>query len=52
MVKGKDGADYEIISADNAGYMASYIVPLICMAYMLFYAVAGCKNVNKDIPVE
>ena len=21
MVKGKDGADYEIISADNAGYM-------------------------------
>ena len=38
--------------ADNGGYMTSYIVPLICMAYMLFYAVAGCKNVNKDIPVE
>ena len=38
--------------ADNAGYMISYIVPLICMGYMLFYAVAGCKNVNKDIPVE
>ena len=38
--------------ADNAGYMISYVVPLICMAYMLFYAVAGCKNVNKDIPVE
>ena len=38
--------------ADNGGYMTSYIVPLICMAYMLFYAVVGCKNVNKDIPVE
>ena len=38
--------------ADNAGYMASYIVPLICMAYMFFYAVAGCKNINKDIPVD
>ena len=38
--------------ADNAGYMASYIVPLICMTYMFFYAVAGCKNINKDIPVD
>ena len=38
--------------ADNAGYMTSYIVPLVCMGYMLFYAVIGCKNVNKDIPVE
>ena len=38
--------------ADNAGYLVSYIVPLICMGYMFFYAIAGCKNVNKDIPVE
>ena len=37
--------------ADNAGYMASYIVPLICMAYMFFYSVAGCKNINKDIQI-
>jgi hypothetical protein len=22
------------------------------MAYMFFYAVAGCKNINKDIPVD
>ena len=38
--------------ADNAGYMVSYFVPLIAMAYMFYYALFGCKNVNKDIPVE
>ncbi len=38
--------------ADKAGYMISYIVPLIALAYLLFYAVGGCKNVNKDIPVD
>ena len=38
--------------ADNAGYLISYIVPLIAIAYMFFYAIAGCKNINKDIPVE
>jgi len=38
--------------ADNAGYLASYWVMFICVAYMLFYALIGSKNVNKDIPVE
>ncbi len=38
--------------ADKTGYMVSYIVPLIALAYLLFYAVWGCKNVNKDIPVD
>ncbi len=38
--------------ADNASYLLSYIVPLLSMAYMFFYALVGCKNVNKDIPVE
>lgn len=37
--------------ADVAGYLASYWVMFICIAYMLFYAVIGSKNVNKDIPV-
>lgn len=38
--------------ADKTGsYMISYIVPLLAMAYMLFYAVIGSKNINKDIPV-
>lgn len=38
--------------ADHAGYMMSYIVPLLSMCYMFIYAVAGCKNVNKNIPVD
>lgn len=37
--------------ADNVGYMISYIVPLLAMAYMFWYALVGSKNVNKDIPV-
>ncbi len=38
--------------ADHAGYLASYWVMFACVAYMLYYALIGCKNVNKDIPVE
>ena len=30
----------------------SYIVVLACTAYILFYALIGSKNVNKDIPTE
>lgn len=37
--------------ADNAGYLTSYWVMFACVAYMLYYALIGCKNVNKDIPV-
>lgn len=37
--------------ADHVGYMFSYVVPLITMCYMLFYALWGYKNVNKDIAV-
>jgi FHS family L-fucose permease-like MFS transporter len=38
--------------ADNAGYLISYIVPFVAVAYMFFYALVGSKNVNKDIPVD
>lgn len=38
--------------ADKAGYMISYIVPLVALAYLLYYALLGCKNVNKDILVD
>ena len=38
--------------AKNVSYMASYWLVIAMLAYILFYAVAGCKNVNKDIPVE
>ena len=38
--------------ADMMGYMPSYFVYLLAMAYMFYYALIGCKNVNKDIPVD
>lgn len=37
--------------ADIAGYMPSYWVIVAGLAYLLFYALVGSKNVNKDIPV-
>ena len=38
--------------ADLTSYTSSYWVIFLCLAYMLFYALIGSKNVNKDIPVE
>ena len=38
--------------ADKAGYMVSYVIPLLAMAYMFYYALIGYKNVNKDIPID
>jgi FHS family L-fucose permease-like MFS transporter len=37
--------------ADAAGYLSSYWVVLICLAYLFYYAVIGSKNVNRDISV-
>ena len=38
--------------AKSVGYMGSYWLVVAMLAYILFYATVGCKNVNKDIPVE
>lgn len=38
--------------ADHSNYMVSYIVPLLAIAFMLYYALFGSKNVNKDIPID
>ena len=39
--------------ADWTGsYLISYWVPLLCAAYILYYALIGSKNVNTDIPVD
>ncbi len=38
--------------ADISGYLSSYWVIIAGLVYMLYYAVAGSKNVNKDIPVD
>lgn len=34
--------------ADNFGHISSYWVIVVGVAYMLFYAIAGSKNVKKD----
>ena len=38
--------------ATNVGYIASYWLVIAMLAYILYYSLVGCKNVNKDIPVE
>lgn len=38
--------------ADLTSYTTSYWVIFLCIAYLLFYALIGSKNVNKNIPVE
>ena len=38
--------------ANEAGYIASYWLVIAMLAYILYYSLVGCKNVNKDIPVE
>lgn len=36
----------------GVGYLVSYWVIVAGLAYMLYYALIGCKNVNKDIVTE
>ena len=36
----------------SSNYLVSYWVVAAGLAFLLFYALAGSKNVNKDIPVE
>ncbi|MDE5661006.1 MAG: MFS transporter, partial [Muribaculaceae bacterium] len=38
--------------AGIAGYMASYWLVVAMLAWILFYGLIGCKNVNTDIPVD
>ena len=38
--------------AEAAGYIPSYWVMFAGFAYLLFYALIGCKNVNKNIKVD
>ena len=39
------------VIAKNLGYMSSYWLVIAMLCYILYYALAGCKNVNRDIPV-
>ncbi len=38
--------------AGSIGYMGSYWLVVAMLAYILFYALIGSKNVNKDIPTD
>ena len=38
--------------AKGVGYMNSYWLVAAMLGYLLFYALIGSKNVNKDIPVD
>lgn len=38
--------------AKSVSYMASYWLVVTMLAYILYYAVIGSKNVNTDIPVD
>ncbi len=40
------------VLAKNLGYMASYWLVIAMLCYILYYALIGCKNVNKYIPVD
>ncbi|MBQ8674579.1 MAG: MFS transporter [Bacteroides sp.] len=38
--------------AQSLGAISSYWLVIAMLAYILYYSKIGCKNVNKDIPVE
>jgi len=40
------------IIAKNVSYMSSYWLVIAMLAYLLYYALTGCKNVNKDIKID
>lgn len=43
---------FQGLLADAVGYLFSYIIPIVALAYILLYALVGSKNVNTNIPVE
>ncbi len=42
----------DLVVRPALGYLGSYWLVVAMLAYILYYAVVGCKNVNKDIPVD
>ena len=41
-----------IANIPSIGIINSYWLVIAMLAYILYYALIGCKNVNKDIPVD
>ena len=46
------GGIVPLVQSSIADHLLSYIVPIIGVAYILFYALWGSKNVNKDIKID
>ena len=44
--------DLVLVQQLGVSYLNSYWLIVAMLAYILFYSIWGCKNVNKDIPVE
>ncbi|MCM1504417.1 MAG: MFS transporter [Muribaculum sp.] len=42
----------DMVLAPAVGYIGSYWLIVAMLGYLLFYGLVGCKNVNKDIPVD
>jgi FHS family L-fucose permease-like MFS transporter len=38
--------------AKEVGYIASYWLVIAMLAYLFYYGIIGCKNVNKNIPTD
>ena len=43
---------FQNLLADHVGSLQSYWLIIACLAYLIFYAYVGSKNVNKDIKVD
>ncbi len=42
----------DLVVRPFTGYLASYWLVVAMLAYLLYYALVGCKNVNKDIKID
>ncbi len=42
----------DLVVRPALGYLGSYWLIVAMLAYILYYAVAGCKNVNTDIKID
>ena len=43
---------FQNLLADKVGSLMSYWLIIACLVYLVYYALVGCKNVNKDIKVD
>ena len=43
---------FQNLLADSIGSLQSYWLIILCLAFLVFYAFAGSRNVNKDIKVD